>query len=67
MPLLHRIAISNGDQWRKDEATRAIIAMEGDTVKNWNQSLETTISHKREGVLNGSTQKLGQKSRDCQR
>jgi hypothetical protein len=60
MALLHRIAISHGDKWRKDEATKALITLELNTVMEWNQRLQTAIYHKLvEGILTGPAQTLG--------
>jgi len=46
MPLLHRIAVSNGNKQRKAIAHRIIAAMDRDTVAMWNRALHTEANCK---------------------
>jgi hypothetical protein len=43
MHLLKRIAISNGNKKRKEEATTAILNQDQEQVADWNKSLEDEV------------------------
>jgi hypothetical protein len=46
MRLLKRIAVSNGDQNRKDAATATIAERDRDIIANWNKDLENELWQK---------------------
>ncbi len=46
MHLLRRIAISNGNQIRKDAATAAMAREEQQIIANWNKELEAEVWQK---------------------
>jgi hypothetical protein len=47
MPLLNKIAISNGNKLRKAAANLTITAMDGKKVADWNRSLQDALYQKR--------------------
>ena len=46
MDLLRKIAISNGDQTRKDTATAAMAQKDQQVIANWNKELEAEVWQK---------------------
>lgn len=46
MPLLHRIAVENGDEARKMAANLALTKMAEKQIKDWNASLLAEIGQK---------------------
>lgn len=46
MPLLNRIAISNGDKNRKAAANKVLAAMNHQKIANWHQSMRVEIRRK---------------------
>ena len=53
MSLLHRIAVSSGDDQRRSLANQVIAGMERDLVTRWNRSLQEEIYIKARGGLSG--------------
>jgi len=53
MTLLHRIAISKGNEQRRALANQVIAGLEQDMVTRWNRSLQEEIYAKAGGGLSG--------------